>query len=73
MATMTKEQKREAINEAWAEYRAASQAIPLTTPYSGSKRAGRYVEGFLEIDERLWRQYLAAERQILSASEKAAA
>ncbi len=49
------------IDEAWARYRLASQQIP-NLPYSGSKRAGVYHEGFLEIDERLWRRYLAAEQ-----------
>jgi hypothetical protein len=75
MATeaMTREQKKAAIDLAWATYRAQSQAIPRTLPFSGYKRGGVHYEGFLEIDERLWRRYVADERAILSTPETRAA
>jgi hypothetical protein len=73
MATMTKEQKKAAVDLAWATYRAESQAIPLALPFSGFTRAGRHYEGFVEVDERLFKQYLAAERAILSTPETKAA
>lgn len=64
---MTKAEKKAAIDAAWAEYRTASQAIPRTVPFSGWKRAGQSYEGFLEVDDRLWRRYLARERDINAA------
>jgi hypothetical protein len=60
---MSAAEKKAAIDAAWAEYRAASIAIPLQTPYSGNRRG----DGFLEIDERLWKCYLAAEARILKS------
>jgi hypothetical protein len=66
MAVQTKAQR---IAVAWAEYRAASQAIPRTLPFAGFKRGGVYREGFLEQDERLWRRYVATERAILADKE----
>jgi hypothetical protein len=63
MAVQTKAQR---IAVAWAEYRAASQAIPRTLPFAGFKRGGVYREGFLEQDERL---YVATERAILADKE----
>lgn len=70
----TRQQKAEQIAAAWEEYRAASRAIPVSLPYSGHKRAGEFREGFLEIDERLWRRYREAERAILAepSAQKAA-
>lgn len=70
---MTKEQKRAAVDLAWATYRAASQAIPRSLPFSGFKRGGKVYEGFVEIDERLFRRYLADEREILATPEPKAA
>ena len=67
--TMTREQKRAATDLAWQTYRARSQEIPLTTPFSGYKRAGRVYEGFVEIDDRLFKAYLAAERSIAAIPE----
>ena len=67
---MTKAQKKAALDLAWANYRAASQAIPLSLPYSGWRRAGKSYEGFLEVDERLWRAFRRAEDEITAAPEK---
>ena len=71
--TMTKEQKKAAIDLAWATYRAASQAIPRNVPFGACKRNGKWEPGVVERDEALFRQYLAAERSIQSASESRAA
>lgn len=71
--TMTKEQKKAAIDLAWATYRAASQAIPLVMPFSGYKRGGKSYEGFIETDERLWRAYVRTEAAILAVPERKAA
>jgi hypothetical protein len=70
---MTKAEKKAAVDQAWATYRAKSQAIPHATPFSGFKRGGVHCDGFLEIDERLWRNYLAEERAITNAVEQKAA
>jgi hypothetical protein len=69
----TTETKRQQIMAAWAKYRAESQAIPRSLPFSGFTRGGRSYEGFVEIDERLWRRYLADERSILAQPETKAA
>jgi hypothetical protein len=66
---MTKAQKKAAVDLAWANYRAASQAIPGRLPYSGFKSGGVYRDGFLETDERLWKRYVAEERAILATPE----
>jgi hypothetical protein len=71
--TMTKAQKRAAMDLAWATYRAESQAIPRSLPFSGFKRSGRVYEGFVEIDDRLFKRYLAAERSIAAVPETKAA
>lgn len=63
MATMTREQKRAAVDLAWANYRATSQRIDRNTPW----------DVYLATDERLWRTYLAAERDILATPEPRAA
>lgn len=73
METMTKEQKKAAIDLAWANYRAASQSIPNRTPFSAFRRCGQWEPGFLERDETLWRNYLATERAILATPEAKAA
>lgn len=59
----TREQKREMVNAAWGEYRAASQRIPNATPW----------DVFLDADERLWKRYLATEREIAALPETRAA
>lgn len=71
--TMTKEQKRAAIDLAWADYRAASQAIPRRTPFGAYKRNGRWEPGVVEQDEALFKRYLAAERSIAAIPEPKAA
>ncbi len=71
--TMTKTQKKAAIDLAWATYRAASMGLPRTLPFSGYKRAGVRHEGFIERDETLWRQYVATEKAILAVPEPKAA
>ncbi len=70
---MTKQQKKAAVDLAWANYRAESQAIPRNLPYAGFKRGGTYYDGFLETDERLWRKYVRAEQSILAEPEPKAA
>jgi hypothetical protein len=70
---LSKQQKRALIDSAWAEYRAASTAIPRTLPFAGYKRAGVFREGFLEADDRLWKKYLVTERVIAAAPEAKAA
>jgi hypothetical protein len=60
---MTKEQKRAAIALAWADYRAASQRIDRNTPW----------DVYLDTDGRLFRRYLAAEKEILAEPEPRAA
>ena len=73
MDTMTREQKKAAIDLAWATYRAASQAIPRNTPFGAYKRNGRMEPGVVEQDEALFRRYLAAERVIIATPETKAA
>lgn len=63
MATMTRDQKRAAVNLAWADYRAASQRINRNMPW----------DEYLAEDDRIWRRYLAAERDILATPEPKAA
>lgn len=59
MAAMSRQQKKAAIDLAWADYRATAQAIPRTTAW----------DQYLAADEKAWRQYLATEREILAAPE----
>lgn len=63
MATMSRQQKKAAIDLAWADYRAAAQQIDRSTPW----------DQYLAADEKAWRRYLATEREILAAPEPKAA
>jgi hypothetical protein len=57
--TMTKEQKKAAVDLAWATYRAESQGIDRNSPW----------DAFLDADEWLWKRYVASERAILATPE----
>ena len=53
---ITKAEKKQIIDAAWAEYRAAAKAIP-NVPW----------DEYLDADDRLWRRYVTTERAVLAA------
>lgn len=61
--TMTKTEKELAVKEAWGVYRANAAAL------SSDRRLGW--SDYLEADGRLWRNYLATEKQIAAYPEPA--
>lgn len=58
---MTTATRQQLISSAWSEYRRQSQALPRTLSWAE----------YLERDDRLWREYLAAERDAMTVKEAA--